>query len=95
MPGDYRRPVDAWAPPILNAVSGWGGSRASSTATTCCVQPSVFSAQQAYRESDRVDANDELGSLLVEAENQLRELVDPFCTAPGLGFSGRGPSAFN
>lgn len=58
----------------------------------------VFSGQlsRPYRESDRVDANDELGSLLVEAENQLRELVDSiFVLRLGWVFSGRGPSAFN
>ncbi|MCH1491065.1 MAG: NAD(P)-dependent oxidoreductase [Luminiphilus sp.] len=58
----------------------------------------VFSGdlKRPYRESDRVDASDELGGILIEAENQLRSLVDSlFVLRLGWVFSGRGPSAFN
>ena len=58
----------------------------------------VFSGdlKRPYRETDRVDAGDELGGILIEAENQLRALVDSlFVLRLGWVFSGRGPSAFN
>jgi len=91
--------VDALEPADIER-SQWLGSAAAKLGCHYLLLSSsrVFSGElkRPYRESDKADAQDELGAILVEAETQLRELVDSiFVLRLGWVFSGRGPSAMN
>jgi len=91
--------VDALEPADIER-SQWLGSTAARQGCHYLLLSSsrVFSGElkRPYRETDKADAHDELGSILVEAETQLRELVDSiFVLRLGWVFSGRGPSAMN
>ena len=91
--------VDALEPADIERSQWLGDSAARLNCHYLLLSSSrVFSGDlnRPYRESDRVDASDELGGILIEAERQLRELVDSiFVLRLGWVFSGRGPSAFN
>ena len=80
--------------------SEWLGSTAASLGCHYLLLSSslVFSGtlDRPYREGDTADAEDEIGTALIDIETGLRDQLDSiFVLRLGWVFSGRGPSAFN